>query len=67
MIELISNELHNYYVIKRRMGNYCSRLMQILQLIDNSKIMVNELQNLTLIFEVNNIFDFNADLSEFYQ
>jgi hypothetical protein len=64
MTDQISNELHNYYVNERQLANYGPRLIKMLKLIDGSKSLFAEEQNLTLLSAVYNIFDFNADLDE---
>uniref|UniRef100_A0A914E0J6 NR LBD domain-containing protein n=1 Tax=Acrobeloides nanus TaxID=290746 RepID=A0A914E0J6_9BILA len=64
MVDQISSELHDYYVNERRMYNYSPRLVKMTKLVEGSRAMVNELQNVTLISQVYNIFDFKADLSE---
>ena len=64
MIDQISSELHDYYVNERRMYNYSPRLVKMIKLIEGSKAIVSEQQNVTLISQVYNIFDFKADLSE---
>ena len=64
MTDRIATELHNYYVNEKKLENYSQRLIKMLKLIDGSKSLLSELQNLTLITQACNIVNFNADLSE---
>uniref|UniRef100_A0A914EJK8 NR LBD domain-containing protein n=1 Tax=Acrobeloides nanus TaxID=290746 RepID=A0A914EJK8_9BILA len=60
----ISSELHNYYMYEMRLVNYAPRLVKMIKLIDGSKTVVNALNDVTIISQVYNIFDFKADLSD---
>ena len=64
MTDRIATELHNYYVNEKKLENYSPRLIKMLKLIDGSKSLISKLQNMTLLTQVSNIIDFNADLSE---
>ena len=64
MADKIATELHNYYVNEKKLENYSPRLIKMLKLIDGSKLLLSDLQNLTLLTQASNIIDFNADLSE---
>ena len=64
MTDRIATELHNYYVNEEKLENYSPRLIKMLKLVDASKSLFFELQNLTLITQACNIVNFNADLSE---
>jgi hypothetical protein len=64
MTDRIATELHNYYVNEAKLENYSPRLSKMLKLIDGSKLLLNKLQNMTLLTQMSNIIDYNPDLSE---
>uniref|UniRef100_A0A914C3E9 NR LBD domain-containing protein n=1 Tax=Acrobeloides nanus TaxID=290746 RepID=A0A914C3E9_9BILA len=55
MADKIATELHNYYINEKKLENYSPRLIKMLKLIDGSKSLLSELQNLTLITQACNI------------
>uniref|UniRef100_A0A1I8A0K6 NR LBD domain-containing protein n=1 Tax=Steinernema glaseri TaxID=37863 RepID=A0A1I8A0K6_9BILA len=61
-LDLISNEIHNYYVYERRMENYAGRLAQLMKIQTEVERQILYLKDL---IKVAGVFDlFTCDLSE---